>query len=111
MTALGNAKTYTLVASTNQTIDIAAEFASPNSFAGQKEVIHVSFWLKNLSTTATDVIWYRLDGTAATVAGNDCYPLGAGERVNVRKNDFMSFISVGTPSFCILGDQSGILYS
>jgi hypothetical protein len=110
MTALGNAKTYTLVASTNQTIDIAAEFAVV-SFAGQKEVIHVSFWLKNLSNTAADVIWFRLDGTAATVAGNDCYPLGAGERVNVRKNDFMSFISASTPGFCILGDQSGIVYS
>ena len=63
-------------------------------------------WVEN--RTAATEIWVRLDGTAATVAGNDCYlvtgarnfptPFG-GKDVNVA----VSLISSSTPSYAVSG--------
>jgi len=110
MTVEGNA--LTIGASTaDAVVDCKAEFQSIN-ISGIRQNDHAGFWLTNLSVTAAEVIWYRLDDTVATVAGNDCYPLRPGERVYVRKTDQIHYIAFsGTPQFCVAGDQSGIVYS
>jgi len=110
MTTEGNAKTFPGVAVTNVPIDMRAHFLVNQNGISMND--HAGFWLTNLSVTAAEIIWYRLDATVATVAGDDCYPLRPGERVYVRKTDTINFISAsGTPGFCVAGDQSGIVYS
>ena len=116
MTTAGNAKTYNS-AVTNTTIDLPTEFkaAAQTGLGGLPDgfMNHTGFWLHNVSVTAAEIIWWRNDTTAATVAGNDCYPLMAGERVYIGRTKSLSFIAAsGTPGLCVAGDQSqGIIYS
>jgi hypothetical protein len=109
MTALGDAKTFA-TATTTGTFNIALELTS--NLGGFRSNDHAGLWLTNLGTAAGDVIWFRLDGVAAIVGGDDCYPLRPGERCYVRKTDSISYIAAANaPNLCVAGDQSGIVYS
>jgi hypothetical protein len=109
LTALGDAKTQA-TSTGSATFDVNAQLTT-NAY-GLKSNDHAGFWLTNMSTVATEVIWFRLDNVTVTVGGDDCYPLRPGERCYVRKTDWISYIaSAGTPNLVIAGDQSGIVYS
>lgn len=60
-------------------------------------------WVLNRTAAGTE-IWVRLDGTAATVAGNDCFCVtGARQFPTPEGNVFVSIISSGTPTFEVSG--------
>lgn len=60
-------------------------------------------WVVN--RTAGTEIWVRLDGTAATVAGNDCFVVtGARNFPTPNRSVTVSLISSGTPSYEVSGD-------
>jgi hypothetical protein len=64
----------------------------------------ISVELRNFSTTA--VIFYRLDGIAATVSGDDTYRLGPEETLEVDlprdvESPQVSLISSGTPVYSV----------
>jgi len=108
VTAKGNAKVYTS-ALTNTTVNMETEFLLNQ---GVRYNDHAGFWLTNLDVTAANILWFRDDNTAATVEGDDCWVLRPGERCQVRKTSFISFIAAaGTPKLLIAGDKSGLVYS
>ena len=110
MTVEGNSKLYASTTA-NATVNVAADFQGIN-IGGIKQNDHVGFWVTNMDTTAANIIWFRLDATAATVGGDDCYPLRPGERCYIRKTDVINYIAAAaTPGFWVGGDQSAIVYS
>lgn len=59
-------------------------------------------WVTNRSQAGE--IWVRMDGTAATVAGNDCFVvLGARNFASHAGNVTVSLISTGTPNYEVSG--------
>ncbi len=84
-----NAKSAVLVGNAEDTITMNAPGAT------HIEVI-------NLSTTTTDIIWCRWDGSVATVNGDDCVPIPANSsQVIPGTVASISLISVGTPRYCV----------
>lgn len=82
-----NAVTATLVANTEDTITLTGFGAAP------VEVV-------NLSTTATDIMWCRFDGTVATVDGAECIPIPANSSITLPGTPLtLSVISAGTPKY------------
>jgi len=111
MTTEGWAKTFAS-SGTSATIDMAAHFSVIN-VTGQKINEHAGFWVSNTSVTATEILWFRLDATAAVVGADDNYILRPGERCYIRKSDFVSYIAAaGIPGFFVGGDMGGgMVYS
>lgn len=88
--SVAEAKTATLSAATADTITF-----SGNESATKCEIV-------NLSTTSTDVIWARCDGTAATVAGTDCVPIPANSSWRPPATiTTLSLIAAATPQYCV----------
>lgn len=57
-----------------------------------------------INRTASTEIWVRLDGTAATVAGADCFCVsGARNFPTPNANVTLSLISTGTPDYSVEG--------
>lgn len=110
MTAQGDAKNFA-TAVTVSTFNVESEFKIARA-AGQSKMYHHSgLWLLNRSSTAAEVVWFKLStNSAATVAGDDCWPLRSGERVLVPLVPAIQFISEsGTPNVMIAGDMNGQL--
>lgn len=85
--ALANSKTATLVANTADTI-------TPNAPAPCRVEI--------ANNDATAVIWMRMDGTPATVAGDDCQIIPAGTQFTPPgMPNTISLISSGTPQYTV----------
>lgn len=83
------AKTATLVANTADTVTLLANTPSPQPV----EIINLD---------ATNVIWVKFDATAATVAGDDCFPVPPNSTwIPPVSITTLSLISSGTPQYTI----------
>lgn len=84
------AKSATLVANTVDTVTFATNYGSAE--------------VTNRATTGAG-IWFRTDGTAPTVAGDDAYWVGAGQSltVDLGSADSVKLISATADAYTVTG--------
>lgn len=84
-----------------------ANSASGTLAANTESHVTVRSWDQGvwvINRTGSGEIWVRLDGTAATVAGANCYVvLGARNFPTGNTNVTVSLISTGTPAYSVEG--------
>jgi hypothetical protein len=97
---LASTRTFTTTAATLQT---TAQPFGAGASVPEFEVVHIS---------GTDVLWFTVDNTTPTVAGNDAYPVRPGERIgglkfadqtsNVAADSTFKAISTTAVTYCLV---------
>lgn len=90
--AAQRSKSLTLVSNTSTPVNFPQYFAT--------------ITIVNRSTTASDTVWVRTDGNQPTVAGDDCYPVLAGQ-----SQSFPNGVLTQEPITRVISGTSAILIS
>lgn len=77
---------------TRKTVTLVADAAQDVALAGNTDMLEV------LSLGGTEPVYYRVDGTAATVGGDDCFVAAAGGGDTQPLNDHDGAVTVSVIS-------------